>query len=243
MMDDRLAESIWRSAVESAGLKEYDAILRAAARPCFRIGRLIGDIYAQVGNSRFGGKPDLPAGLAWPLDDGAAMTFLAQINLAELEPGFVPDLPAQGWLYFFLGRDGQWGALPHQVVYFAGSAAELHRQGPPAGTPLVEAVCPRNFAPHKVDFVPQYAIKFESPVWKQISLHPFSVESMRKKEAFYQEHTQISGYELTFNGEPARNAYFSRHNVEEPFYSRHETDEHIVAAINDGREQIGRAHV
>jgi uncharacterized protein YwqG len=225
-----------QSAVEKAGLAEFDALLRAEARPCFRIGRIIGDFYAEVGNSRFGGQPDLPAGFEWPLDDGAAMTFLAQINLAELAGGFVPDLPGRGWLYFFLGRDEQWQAMPHQIYYFAGPQAELQRRRPPPEIPPVAAFCPRAFTPNKVVFVPEYSIRYGASVWEQTGLPPFSAELIRKRDIFFQESTQLGGYELTFNGEPARDAYRHRHDLVEPRYARLETDEHIIAAMKNAQE-------
>jgi uncharacterized protein YwqG len=45
--------------------------------------------------SRLGGPPLLPAGEAWP----EPLTFVAAIDLAELPPS---DLPADGWLLFFV---------------------------------------------------------------------------------------------------------------------------------------------
>jgi len=54
--------------------------------------------------SRIGGWPDLPKGTAWPMWQGRPMSFLAQINLAEVH-AVRPDirLPGQGLLLFFLG--------------------------------------------------------------------------------------------------------------------------------------------
>ena len=57
-----------------------------------------------LGESRFGGWPDMPAGTAWPMWDGRPMGFLAQINLSEAS-AVQPELrlPGEGLLLFFLG--------------------------------------------------------------------------------------------------------------------------------------------
>jgi len=54
--------------------------------------------------SRFGGWPDLPQGVDWPMWQDRPMSFLAQINLEDIHAS-QPDirLPKQGLLLFFLG--------------------------------------------------------------------------------------------------------------------------------------------
>jgi uncharacterized protein YwqG len=52
--------------------------------------------------SHFGGKPDLPIEVPWPLWNGKPLSFVAQINLTELPE--IPDrilLPRKGMLYYF----------------------------------------------------------------------------------------------------------------------------------------------
>jgi uncharacterized protein YwqG len=67
------------------------------------------------GRTRLGGAPDLPEGFRWPtrqrtrerygdrIEAGAPLSFVAQINLAELPPidGAEPQLPPHGMLWFF----------------------------------------------------------------------------------------------------------------------------------------------
>lgn len=55
------------------------------------------------GTSKMGGRPDLPAEIAWPTTkDGASLSFIAQLNLAELKPyDFTKLFPPSGMLYFF----------------------------------------------------------------------------------------------------------------------------------------------
>lgn len=103
-------------------------------------------------SSKFGGLPDLPVGEPWPirspygypdtdrrrfsesLEEEAPLTFLAQINLAEV--GNYPldlGLPSEGLLQFFYDAKNQpWGFDPcdapgRRIIYV------------PAGTPTVRA--------------------------------------------------------------------------------------------------------
>lgn len=83
-----------------------------------------------IGASRLGGAPDLPADFEWPTNLGRPLTFLAQINLTEIN---AKKLPASGWLLFFLDE----GNLPFdptppdsgtfRVVYLQEDAGPLTR--------------------------------------------------------------------------------------------------------------------
>ncbi|MCA9941048.1 MAG: DUF1963 domain-containing protein [Anaerolineales bacterium] len=84
-----------------------------------------------VGLSRLEGLPDLPPTLTWPEQNGQALDFLAQINLAHLEKGFHPLLPPQGWLYFFVGDFWNQNVIPHHVLYYDGEVSDLAPTPPP----------------------------------------------------------------------------------------------------------------
>jgi hypothetical protein len=52
--------------------------------------------------SKLGGYPDLPAGVAWPSETGSSLTFLAQIDLAQVRASGGPAwLPDKGSLFAF----------------------------------------------------------------------------------------------------------------------------------------------
>lgn len=58
-------------------------------------------------NSWLGGRPRLPAGMAWPQIDGEPADFLAQIDCASLPPALWDRLgPRDGALAFFIHRRG-----------------------------------------------------------------------------------------------------------------------------------------
>ncbi|MFC7677447.1 YwqG family protein [Paenibacillus sp. GCM10028914] len=77
------------------------------------------ETYNEIGFSRVGGDPDLPAMVDWPVNsDGTPMTFLAQLRLNELVPYDVSTLlPAKGMLYFFIGIDEPAYGIEHKVIY------------------------------------------------------------------------------------------------------------------------------
>jgi uncharacterized protein YwqG len=64
----------------------------------------------RLGDSRFGGLPDLPPGTEWPKRDDVPMEFVAQIRLADVAPFDAEKLlPAQGTLLFFY--NSQWNSF------------------------------------------------------------------------------------------------------------------------------------
>lgn len=56
-----------------------------------------------LGQTKIGGRPDLPQDLKWPKHPGGkSLAFVAQVNLAELRATVrLEDLPEAGMLYFF----------------------------------------------------------------------------------------------------------------------------------------------
>ena len=70
---------------------------------------LTGDAPNTATGSRIGGAVWLPDGASWPADrSGKRMTFLAQIDFAEMPP--LPDYPTSGVVQFFIARDNLYGA-------------------------------------------------------------------------------------------------------------------------------------
>ncbi|MBY6115688.1 DUF1963 domain-containing protein [Mameliella alba] len=146
------------------GLQEYAATLAAEARDSFRMVPLTDDV-AQLGQSKFGGEPDLPVGLDWPvrpalteadIHDGVSdemkaylsapqpMSLVLQVNLAEVpDPqAALPGLPDKGHLFLFYDTIWQpWGYEPSHdrgfAVIHAAPDTVLQRGTPPIFDPLV----------------------------------------------------------------------------------------------------------
>ncbi|MDR0965354.1 MAG: DUF1963 domain-containing protein [Myxococcales bacterium] len=88
----------------------------------------------ELGQSRFGGRPDVPADFLWPTRDGRPLSFLAQLDLVEIA---APALPSRGWLLFFYDVEEQpWGSKPEdaagsRVVYVDVAREALVRRSHP----------------------------------------------------------------------------------------------------------------
>jgi hypothetical protein len=119
------------SLIAKHGLQSVeDAIVDAAAECCSLI---LGkpENYATKGNSRYGGVPDLPESIPWPCDDGCYLTFVMQVNLAEM-PSIVDNpLPKSGILYFFLESDDVATEVRSQVVFHPGRSTALKKATAP----------------------------------------------------------------------------------------------------------------
>jgi hypothetical protein len=108
------------------------ATLAAISWRIFATRTLLGNL--ALGASRFGGSPDVPEVFLWPTRDGEPLTFLAQLDLTEVQ---APDLPATGWLLFFYDvARSPWGFDPRdaggsRVVFMDASREALVRREHP----------------------------------------------------------------------------------------------------------------
>ena len=134
----------------------------------------LGETSTPPGVSRLGGVPDLPAGAAWPAWKGVPISFIAQVNLADLA-SFTPaqDLPKSGLLSFFYDSAQEtYGADPAdrggwQVLYFPPAPPKeggVHwfSRGDPQAVKAVPfpAGLPANarFKPCRVTFASEYTL-------------------------------------------------------------------------------------
>lgn len=94
-----------RQLIDEHGLSDYQAAILATVRPAI-FWQLGPTEQGQLGQSRIGGIPDLPASLPWPKDASLDRyrSFLLQINFAELPSFDGNPLPERGMLYMFTGE-------------------------------------------------------------------------------------------------------------------------------------------
>src|SRR3954452_3468953 len=127
-----------RAAARAAGLADLADRAAAAARPTVTIDRTIEHAPGERGTSRFGGRPDLPAGLAWPRCKGKGQTFLAQIRVPYLPAAAAALRRLGGTLLFFTyvpveeptRTYGDWAGDCVAVIH-APAGAPLTRTAPP----------------------------------------------------------------------------------------------------------------
>jgi Domain of unknown function (DUF1963) len=92
------------SLIKNAGLEEHQQTILATVKPAIAID-LAEKGQGNIGQSRIGGYPDLPASLPWPIhshpDYRRPLCFILQLNFSEL-PNFPESpLPKKGMLYLF----------------------------------------------------------------------------------------------------------------------------------------------
>jgi len=148
-------------AIESRHLQSVRGSILENATECLSLIAGGKDDYAAVGNTRFGGDPDLPVGMDWPIDPESDSpryaNFIGQINFAEVPR--LPDddvLPSAGLLYLFV-RYMEGAAEPAvlDAVYDDGDPSNLERRP----SPPEESLCDE----YLVDLCPQ-RIEFASGV-------------------------------------------------------------------------------
>jgi hypothetical protein len=129
-----------RAALEAYGLGALADTIAPAARPAVIVDRsLLEREPGELGTTRLGGRPDLPAGTKWPRCHGYAQTFLAQLRLRDLPADAAELNRHDGTVLFFahIDRvDGSWNQP------FSGECATVvHAR---SGTPLRRAPVPRH---------------------------------------------------------------------------------------------------
>jgi len=125
------------------------------AADCYSLCLTQKDDYSEVGNTRFGGDPDLPPNFEWPMSDTRYANFVGQINFAELPPLPSPNpLPSQGLLSLFvLSMDGASVPVGLLAHFHQGSFQGLGRRSLPSDAELCDEYLV-DLVPHRVQAVP-----------------------------------------------------------------------------------------
>lgn len=89
--------------IKEHGLENYQQAILATVKPAIAI-HLAAAGQGNLGQSRIGGYPDLPASLSWPVNMKfhRPLCFILQLNFAELPQFPNHPLPNKGMLYLFL---------------------------------------------------------------------------------------------------------------------------------------------
>jgi len=149
--------------METTGHGKYFDQLEPYFRNTIRLYQTESENNIAIGQTKIGGKPDLPKDTAWVRETNVvettekrrlifsgkkqetvtkSLSFIAQINLAEVAP-FDRDklLPNSGMLYFFYSAEQEaWGFdyednNKFKVIYWDGNLAELERRDFPNDLP------------------------------------------------------------------------------------------------------------
>jgi uncharacterized protein YwqG len=128
----------FRQRLEAAGLGGFADSLVQMARPSVRLAADPALPTAEPAASRLGGAPDLPASISWPRNEDGPLSFIAQVNLADVA-AYEPEgvLPSDGLLSFFYDAVTQsaWGFDPADhgsaaIIYTPARIVTDHRVPP-----------------------------------------------------------------------------------------------------------------
>lgn len=103
-----------KSSFEKSGLSKYWKVFEPKLRDEIKI-LTIPEDKIDLGQSKFGGTPDLPRNVDWFKEkNGKSLSFIAQINFSELQNyNASQNLPKKGILYFFYSAEQEaWGFDP-----------------------------------------------------------------------------------------------------------------------------------
>jgi uncharacterized protein YwqG len=185
-----------------AGYTEYADLIESQAQRCVRFSLIpTYDSEMAVGQTKLGGSPDLPVRTPWPLRGDRPLTFLAQINLRDLNPySICRTLPSEGILYFFLDMDswseeydpsdrGNW-----RVIYHHGPQEDLERCVWPE-----QGLFPPRFKPCRIVFH-----EAMSPGWHEIPIHAFHLDEAQEDEYVHVIYEFPDGKAHQVLGQPGR---------------------------------------
>ena len=127
-----------REDLQAFGLLELAERLLSACQPAVHFLYTPVPTLGASSRSRFGGAPHLPLALPWPTIGGVALSFVAQLDCAEIAE-IAPELPVPkaGHLVFFCPPLDALGSFPDvptrdlcRVIYIAADAKTIARESP-----------------------------------------------------------------------------------------------------------------
>lgn len=129
--------------VRAAGIPRIADEIENLIRPSIRMrAHSVGESKLEIGRSKIGGVPDLPASLSWPTWEGVPLAFIGQINLAEVvQYDRARELPHSGILYFFYDAEERAFGLDTsqregwRALYFLGDVSQVSPAVPPSNLP------------------------------------------------------------------------------------------------------------
>jgi uncharacterized protein YwqG len=141
------------AAITQRHLNDVADEIRRNATECYALIAVGDDDYLTLGNTRFGGDPDLPSDVQWPIDpnikEPTFCNFIAQINFEELPQLTInTGLPSRGILYLFVRyMEGASEPVILDSFYHDGPTDSLARRR----SPDPDSLCDQ----YLVDLIPQ----------------------------------------------------------------------------------------
>lgn len=157
--------------IQEFGFEQAEEYLLEHARPSIRVEtKRVGDeSELLIGQSKLGGRPDLPASVDWirvrSHNGLASLQFVAQFDLEDIKPHDVEHLlPDSGMLYFF---GDPWRAAEYikrgHVIFYNGDKSVLERKAFPDDLPPTPPLhgAEHRYEPCSLTFVPELNLDFK----------------------------------------------------------------------------------
>ncbi len=178
------------------------------------------DDYREIGNTRFGGVPDLPIGAEFPAMPDGLMIFVAQINLEELPFIKQNPLPNYGLLYFFhSGMESKYDL--HSILYFDGDFNDLERSPDYALSEFDEGEAFVILNPYRV----QMGTGITLPPYESIDyfmltekVEAAGVDSYEWSDRYFELVDSLRGFEVRFDSELSHMLGYSSSIGRDPAY-------------------------
>lgn len=201
----RMNKQALKNKLQEHGLEKYFDKLDSVVRNTIRLNQTpIAEDKIKIGQTKIGGLPDLPKNFAWVVERNTVVTdeqkilffnykkkkttikslsFIAQINLAEIAPLDSENLlPKSGMLYFFYSAEQEvWGfdnsdKNKFKVLYFEGNINELARTAYPIDLPeysrfkpcAVTAAPEISFPPYEHEVYQEFQAQERDKFWTEI---------------------------------------------------------------------------
>jgi uncharacterized protein YwqG len=159
-----------RKLITEAGFGEFEDYLMKHARPSIRAyaQRTEDENIIPIGNSKIGGRPDLPQHMGWVTvdktkEEKGSLPFIAQFKLEDIKPYDEENiLPDTGILYFFADPFEVHSYVNFgRVIYFDGDPALLERKEFPEDIPAYQPGHIDRYYPCTTEFVSEVNLSFE----------------------------------------------------------------------------------
>jgi uncharacterized protein YwqG len=141
-----------KALIASYDLEPARDLITQNASPCVSLLRGKKVSGSRVGESRYGGTPDLSDPSRWPRNDNGYYGFFMQLNLEDVPAMDSSPLPANGLFSFFFADDWPAELVASCPVIYQPDCSQLQRTKPCTEDELIRGELYCETTPHRVDF-------------------------------------------------------------------------------------------
>jgi len=211
--------------VSKHGLLDYRADLLKLARRAVMFITTDPDDYSIAGSTRIGGAADLPRSAEYPTIDDEPVTFLAQINLADIQ-AYQEYLPRTGLLSFFASLVDEEEFAPAVKVLYSPDTSDLVRHDS-----IPAAACGNHsFQGFRTVAAPCCSLPFASDFERRLLQTNHGLAAIAKDAELKSRYENVCNSMLP---EPMRNRHH-KHCINTFVYAQTATAEELACEVHGG---------